>query len=53
MTEWEADCLRWHKRVLTGKFCHWCDELPIDETCAEFAVCLCFDTETRRALIGD
>lgn len=44
--EWEEDCLRWYKRVLTGKYSHWClewDSLPIDETCHEFAVCRCFD----------
>jgi hypothetical protein len=37
--EWQADCLRWRGRVLTGRFGHWCadyDELPVDETCPEW-----------------
>lgn len=33
----------WRKRVLTGKYSHWCqdwDGLPIDETCEEWP-CAC------------
>ena len=42
--QWQRDCLRWGRRVLTGKFRHWCfewDELPVDETCDEWP-CGCF-----------
>lgn len=52
---WEKDCNDWHGRLLTGKFCHWCDDwddLPIDETCDEFAACSCEwedDNMTREA----
>jgi hypothetical protein len=38
-TDWMEDCMRWRRRVLTGKYRHWCyawDELPIDETCHEW-----------------
>ena len=44
MTEWEKDCLRTHRRILTGKHRHWChdwDYMPIDETCPEFEACTC------------
>jgi hypothetical protein len=37
--EWVSDCMKWRRRVLTGKYTHWCfdwDELPIDETCPEW-----------------
>lgn len=46
--EWIEDSKKYHGKVLTGKFAHWClewDDLPIDETCPEFKVCLCFPTE--------
>lgn len=36
---WERDCLRWCGRVLVGEHGHYCpdyDELPVDETCAEW-----------------
>ena len=42
--KWEQDSLKWNGHVLQGEFCHWChdwDDLPIDETCPEFAVCSC------------
>jgi len=41
--QWIKDCLKWRKRILTGKKAHWCadwDDLPIDETCLEFP-CVC------------
>ena len=44
--EWEEACMRWRGEVLTGKFAHYCwewDGLPVDETCKEFEVCLCFE----------
>lgn len=44
MTEWEADCMRWWGRVLTGGYRHWCpdwDYLPIDDTVKEFECCTC------------
>ena len=43
--EWLRDSMRWRGRVLKGKYWHWCpacDELPIDETCAEWP-CECAD----------
>lgn len=43
--QWEKDCKRWHGHVLTGKLCHWCvecDGLPVDDTCEELRVCMCF-----------
>lgn len=49
--EWEADCLRWRGKILTGKFCHWCfdwDSLPVDETTPEFEGCFCFDDKPDR-----
>jgi len=36
---WTDDCLRFHGRLLTGRFRHWCgewDDLPVDETCHEW-----------------
>ena len=50
LTEWEADCLKWRGKILTGKHAHWCmdwDDLPIDETCSEWP-CACAD-ELRKA----
>jgi len=44
-TEWIEECMRFHGRVLVGKYAHWCydwDELPIDETCEEFKCCNCY-----------
>jgi hypothetical protein len=41
---WVKDCYRWHDRLLTGKYQHYCPEwdyLPIDDTCMEFEVCTC------------
>jgi len=45
MTQWEADCIKWWKAVLTGEKKHYCwdwDGLPIDETCKEFECCTCY-----------
>jgi hypothetical protein len=42
--EWIEDCKRWRGRVLTGFYCHWCDDwdgLPIDETTPEWP-CVCY-----------
>jgi hypothetical protein len=42
--QWEEDCLKYHGRVLTGKYQHWCadwDDLPVDDTCAELQACTC------------
>ena len=39
LAEWNADCVFWRGKVLTGKHSHWCfdwDELPVDETCREW-----------------
>lgn len=44
MTEFEEDCLRYHGRILTGLYKHFCpdwDDLPIDDTCAEYESCTC------------
>lgn len=41
---WRRDCMRWHGRVLTGNYQHYCmdwDSLPIDDTCEEFGACDC------------
>lgn len=41
---WQGECMRWYGEILAGDFCHYCiewDDLPIDETCPEFAVCKC------------
>lgn len=38
-SEWIADCLKWRKRWLKGRYAHWCfewDGLPIDETTLEW-----------------
>ena len=46
--EWADSCLEWHGVILVGKYAHWCldwDELPIDESCAEFMHCNCFVNE--------
>lgn len=54
MNEWEAECMWWMGEVLTGKYSHYCwewDGLPIDETCMEFAACLCYpDNEEVQSL---
>jgi hypothetical protein len=43
---WIEDCMKWRRRVLTGKFAHWCfdwDFLPVDETTTnEWPCCTCF-----------
>lgn len=34
-----------HGRILKGQYAHWCtdwDDMPIDETCMEFASCTCY-----------
>lgn len=44
MTEFEQDCMRYHGKVLTGKYRHYCKEwdfLPIDESCQEIEFCVC------------
>lgn len=49
--EWIEDCLRFYGRVLDGKHGHWCvewDGLPIDETCPEFAACLCIIEDSKQ-----
>lgn len=48
---WAEDCLKWHGRVLRGPYSHYCgewDELPIDCTTNEFAVCQCYRGRTFR-----
>jgi len=48
--EWEADCLKWRGRVLTGENAHYYfdwDELPIDETCPEWP-CSCHAMDEKR-----
>jgi hypothetical protein len=40
---WKRDSRHWRGRVLTGRYCHWCDDwdgLPIDETTPEWP-CAC------------
>lgn len=47
---WDAACLHWRGKVLTGKHGHWCpdwDDLPIDETCIEWP-CICFRTDGKK-----
>lgn len=47
MSEFDQDSLHFHGHLLTGKYKHFCNEfdgLPIDETCIEFAYCLCFQS---------
>lgn len=42
--QWKVDCQKWHGRVLTGNYRHWCpdwDYLPVDDTCIEFECCTC------------
>ena len=42
--EWEADCMRWRGRTLTGRYPHWCwdwDGLPVDDTTPEWP-CACY-----------
>jgi hypothetical protein len=44
MTQFDADCLQMHGKVLTGEKAHYCPEfdyLPIDETRHEFQYCTC------------
>ncbi len=46
--EWIEDCAKWRGETLTGRWAHWCmdwDDLPVDETCVEFLMCECFDTD--------
>lgn len=41
---WQQESVFYYGEILTGDFCHYCtewDDLPIDETCEEFAACLC------------
>jgi hypothetical protein len=56
MTEFDQDSLDIHGTILTGKYKHFCNEfdgLPIDETCIEFAYCLCFDSNKEIEQIQD
>ena len=42
--EWMKECQRWHGRVLTSAFRHYCpdwDFLPIDTSLDEFGACTC------------
>jgi len=44
--EWEAECLQWWGRILTGVRAHYCptwDHLPVDETIiiSEAELCSC------------
>lgn len=51
--QWQADCLKWRGKVLTGKHGHWCpdwDDLPIDETSPEWP-CPCAARETGSATV--
>ena len=44
MSEFESECIRYYRKVLTGKAAHFCldwDDLPIDETCPEYECCTC------------
>ncbi len=46
---WVRDCFRWHDRLLTGNFQHYCpdwDYLPIDDTCMEYEACFCEKEKT-------
>lgn len=43
-SQWQKDCMQWHRKMLTGNFAHYCpdwDFLPIDDTCKEFKSCTC------------
>lgn len=45
---WEAECMKWRGRVLTGEHAHYCfawDGLPVDETTPEWP-CTCSDDRT-------
>lgn len=47
ISEFDQDSLAFHGTTLKGKYKHYCNEfdgLPIDETCIEFAYCLCFES---------
>lgn len=36
---WAHDCQQWRGMLLTGRYCHWCENwngLPVDETCPEW-----------------
>ena len=48
--EWEEDCLKYHGRVLTGKYQRWradCNDLPIDDISAVFQACTCPKIEQK------
>ena len=50
--DWIKDSIYWWGKVLMGEYGHWClewDELPIDETCIEFAACKCYKEEGAEA----
>lgn len=43
--QWFDDCEHWHKKLLGGRYRHWCndwDGFPVDETTPEFDCCTCF-----------
>lgn len=47
-SDFKKDCIKWHSRLLTGTYAHWCwdwDFMPIDETCPEFESCTCYIVE--------
>jgi len=49
-SEWNAECIKWRGKVLTGSKAHYCwdwDGLPVDETCAEFGCCSCYSEEEQ------
>jgi hypothetical protein len=53
MTEFERDSMREHRRVLTGKYAHYCpdwDFMTIDETCPEFEACTCFPSTEKKMI---
>ncbi len=51
--QWEADCMKYRGRILTGKYSHWCfdwDGLPIDETTLNEWPCGCYDIDEVETL---
>ncbi len=56
ISEFDQDCQHHYGKILTGKYKHYCNEfdgLPIDETCIEFAYCLCFEKNKEIEQIQD
>lgn len=49
--DWEKDCQKYHGRVLTGNYAHYCydwDSLPIDESLPEWETCICYDPRLNK-----